>query len=159
MMNMKEGVSEFIERGANLTKYYNIGDFVVIKVINVTSQNLIDVTMKGPGLHKLKDGRALRINGHKVPRVIGKQGSMVSMIKQATGCRITVGQNGIVWIQGEPKNEVLAVEAITYIEANAHRSGLTDEMAKWLEKKTGNKVEAVAEPAGQEQPAPQEEAQ
>jgi len=81
-----------------LTKYFDIGDYVMAKIINVTSQKLVDVTMKGPGLRKLKGGRIIQVNPYKVPRIIGKAGSMVTMIKDATGCRILVGQNGLVWI-------------------------------------------------------------
>jgi exosome complex component RRP4 len=113
VLNMKDATSEFIPRGADLTKYIAIGDYVMVKIFNVTSQNLVDITMKGPGLRKLKDGRILNVNSHKVPRIIGKQGSMVSMIKDYTNCQILVGQNGIVWIHGtDPAKEMLAVETI-----------------------------------------------
>ena len=61
---------------------------------------------------------------------------MVSMIKEATNCRIMVGQNGTVWVQGEPKNEIIAIEAIRKIEKLAHMSGLTDEIKKYLDKAT-----------------------
>jgi exosome complex component RRP4 len=59
------------------------------------------LTLKSKGLGVLEDGRIIKINPHKVPRVIGKEGSMVSLIKSETGCEITVGQNGAIWIQGE----------------------------------------------------------
>lgn len=143
VLNIKDATSEFIEKGADLTQFFNFGDYVVAKIINVTSQNLIDLTMKGPGLHKLKGGRIIKVNTNKVPRVIGKQGSMVTMIKNATGCRITVGQNGLVWLQGEPEKEIITIDAIKLIEKNAHKSGLTEEVRAFLEKKTGTKVEIV----------------
>ncbi|NQU79591.1 RNA-binding protein [Candidatus Woesearchaeota archaeon] len=134
VMNMKDATSEFIARGANLTKYFAIGDYVMVKIINVTSQNLVDLTMKGPGLRKISGGRMIRVNSNKVPRIIGKQGSMVSMIKQYTGCRILVGQNGIVWVSGdEPAKELLAVETIKKIELEAHIPGLTDKVNAFLE--------------------------
>ena len=84
MLSMKDATSEFIARGANLTQYYDLGDYIVCKIVNVTSQKLIDVTMKGPGLRKLKGGRIIEVDPNKVPRIIGKQGSMVGMIKDAT---------------------------------------------------------------------------
>jgi exosome complex component RRP4 len=134
VLNMKDATSEFIARGADLTKYFAIGDYVMAKIINVTSQNLVDLTMKGPGLRKLRGGRIVTVNANKVPRIIGKQGSMVSMIKQYTNCRIMVGQNGIVWIQGDdPAKELLAVETIKKIEQEAHHSGLTDSIKAFLE--------------------------
>jgi exosome complex component RRP4 len=144
MLSMKDGSSEYIARGADLTQYYTFGDYIVCKIINVTTQKLVDVTMKGPGLRKLFGGRIIHINTHKVPRVIGKKGSMVSMVKQATGSKIIVGQNGVTWIQNDdPKMELLTVETIKKIAAEAHISGLTDRIKEFLEKKTGKKLEAV----------------
>jgi len=68
------------------------------------------------------------------------------MIKQATGCRIIVGQNGIAWIQSEdPAMEHLAVETIKKIEREAHISGLTDRIKSFLEKATGKQIPVAAE--------------
>ena len=94
MLSMKEATFDFINRGEDLTRYYAIEDVIVAQIINVTSQNLVDLTMKGQGLRKLRGGRIIKVNPHKVPRIIGKKGSMVSMLKQATGCKIIVGQIG-----------------------------------------------------------------
>ncbi len=132
VLSLKDGTSEFIPRGADLTQYFGLGDYLVCQIVNVTSQKLIDVSMRGPGLRKLKGGRILNISPQKVPRVIGKDGSMVSMIKEATGCDIVVGQNGIIWFSGEPEGEVLAVKAFKKIEEDAHLSGLTDKIAALL---------------------------
>ncbi|MBS3100923.1 RNA-binding protein [Candidatus Woesearchaeota archaeon] len=134
MMSMKDATSEFIARGANLTQYYDLGDYVMCKIVNVTSQKLVDVTMKGPGLRKLRGGRVIEVDPNKVPRIIGKQGSMVIMIKDATKCNISVGQNGLVWIDGEPLNELLAIQAMRKIERESHLSGLTDKIKDFLEK-------------------------
>ncbi len=134
MLSMKDATSDFIQRGANLTQYYDLGDYIVCKIVNVTSQKLVDVTMKGPGLRKLKGGRIIEVDPHKVPRIIGKQGSMVMMIKDTTKCNISVGQNGLIWIDGEPMSELLAIQAIRKIEAESHLSGLTDKIKEFLEK-------------------------
>ncbi len=140
MLSMKDASSDYIAKGADLTKYFDVDDYVVTKIVNVTSQNLIDLTMRGPGLKLLKGGRVIEVNTHKVPRIIGKQGSMISMIKDATGCMIVVGQNGRVWIDGEPKMEIIAVETIKKIEDEAHISGLTDNIKKHLEKAIGKPI-------------------
>lgn len=136
-LSLKDASSEFIERGADLSKYYDFGDLVIAKIAKVTRSMAVDLTMKGPGLRKLKGGKLIFITPTKVPRVIGKQGSMINLIKEKTGCKISVGQNGWVWIEGEdPKKEMLATEAIMEIEKKAHISGLTDEMTKFLTKET-----------------------
>jgi exosome complex component RRP4 len=135
MLSIKD-TAAFIQKGADLTQYYKLGEYMVANVVNVTSQKLIDVTMKGPGLHKLKGGRIIQVSPHKVPRIIGKQGSMVSMIKQATNCKIIVGQNGLVWIEGEPDKELLVEKTIRKIEKESHLAGLTDIIQKFLENET-----------------------
>ena len=134
MLSMKDGTEDFIRRGADLTRYFDVDDYIVTKIFNVTSQNLVDLTMKGPGLKKLEGGRIVKVSPSKVPRIIGKQGSMVSMIKTATNCNIIVGQNGIVWIKAlKPKDEILTVETIKKIERESHISGLTDRIKKFLD--------------------------
>ncbi|MBN1502866.1 RNA-binding protein [Candidatus Woesearchaeota archaeon] len=133
MLSVKDGTSSFVRRGADLTRIYAIGDYIITKIINVTSQKLVDLTMRGPGLKKLDGGRIIKVTPTKVPRIIGKEGSMVVMIKSLTNCDIMVGQNGIVWIKGEPKDEILAVETIRKIEDESHVSGLTDKIKNFLE--------------------------
>ena len=133
MLSMKEGSQDFISRGADLTRYFDFGDYIYTEITNVTSQNLVDVTMKAPALHKLSAGLIIPVETNKVPRIIGKQGSMVTMLKEHTGCKIVVGQNGLVWIQGEPQQEIKVVRAIRKIEAEAHTPGLTERIQKLLE--------------------------
>ena len=141
MVSMRDATSEYIAKGADLRKYFDVEDYVVAKVTNVTTQMLIDLTMRGPGLRKLKGGRIIEVNSHKVPRIIGKHGSMISMVKNATDCKIIVGQNGLVWVDGEPDKEKIAVETIKKIEDESHISGLTDKIKLHLEKVTGKKIE------------------
>ncbi len=142
MLMLKEASNDFIEKGANLTRIFNFDEYLVCGITGVSSQKLVDLTMKAPGLRKLRGGRIIEVNTYKVPRIIGKKGSMVSMIKQATGVTIIVGQNGWVWINSEdPKMELIAVEAIRKIEQEAHQSGLTEKVKEFLEKKTGKKLE------------------
>lgn len=141
VLPLKDASFSYIAKGADLTRYFELDDYVVVKITSVTSQKLVDVTCKGPGLYKLKGGRIIQVNTHKVPRIIGKKGSMVSLIKKATDCKIIVGQNGITWISGEPEMEVITVNAIKMIEEQAHVSGLTDKVHAYLEKATGKKLE------------------
>ncbi len=155
MLSIAEAGNMFIPKGADLTKFFDIGDYMLCKIKNVTSQNLIDISMKDRGLHKLGEGRILEITPCKVPRIIGKNASMISMIKSATDCKIIVGQNGLVWLNSEdPKMELLASETIKKIEAESHFSGLTDRIKTFLEEKTGKKVEIVSNPQPRPSPRP-----
>lgn len=146
VLPLKEGTAEFVARGADLTQFFKLGDYVLTKITNVTSQKLVDVTTRGPGLRKLHQGRLIEVNPHKVPRIIGKEGSMVALVKNATGCAISVGQNGWVWISGEAEKEHIAVKAIKLIETEAHKDGLTERVREFLEKETGQKVEPITRP-------------
>lgn len=135
-LSIKDGSSDFIERRADLTQYYDYGDVVAAQIVHVSGSKIIDLTMKGSGLRKLSGGKIIQVTPSKVPRIIGKAGSMISMIKEKTDCRIIVGQNGQVWISGSnPEKEVLATEVIQMIEEQSHIDGLTDKISKFLEKK------------------------
>jgi len=125
----------------DLSKIYNIGDVIVAKVLNVSQSMQVGLTMRDKGLYKLREGRLISISPTKVPRVIGKKGTMVQLLKYMTNCRITVGQNGRIWISGENPN--IAIEAIRLIEREAHMHGLTDRVKTFLEEKTQKKVSDI----------------
>lgn len=119
-------------RTDDLAEYFDIGDMIACKVESIKRKG-VDLTIKGRELGRLEGGMIISINSNKVPRVIGKEGSMVKIIKDATGCDITVGQNGVVWIRGESvDSELLAKEAIFYITAHSFVNGLTDKVQEWL---------------------------
>ncbi|MGI5964430.1 MAG: exosome complex RNA-binding protein Rrp4 [Candidatus Methanomethylophilaceae archaeon] len=123
------------------SKYLNIGDAVILKVLMVDESNKISVTMKESGLRKLEGGRIIKISHTKVSRVIGKSGSMIQMIKNLTDCRIIMGQNGVIWIDGENENMDAATKAIEMINAEAQASNLTERVKKFLEKEIPGKEE------------------
>lgn len=111
-----------------------IGDMVVAKIKDV-NRKAIDLTMRLKGLGKIDEGIIIQINPNKVPRVIGKEGSMINLIKEETGCNITVGQNGFIWIKGDSiEKELFAKKAMMFITEKSFLSGLTEEVKKWFEK-------------------------
>lgn len=117
----------------DLKEYHNIGDMISARVSSV-KQGGIDLTIKGRNLGKLREGLIIHINPNKVPRVIGKEGSMIKLIKDKTECRITVGQNGVVWILGDKiENELKAQEAIRFVTEQSFITGLTDKLKEWFE--------------------------
>ena len=116
-----------------------MGSMVVAKIKEVNKRG-IDLSMKGRGFGKIEDGLIVKVNPNKVPRVIGKEGSMINLIKNETGCDIVVGQNGFVKISGDGiESELLAKKAIQFITEKSFINGLTDEMNKWFEKEKGGK--------------------
>ena len=123
------------------SKYLTIGNVVLIKVLAVDESKKISVTMKDSGLRRIEGGRLIKISHTKVSRVIGKSGSMIQMLKNMTDCRIFVGQNGRIWIDGDDENALVAVEAIKFIEANAQSGNLTDRVKDLIEKRLPGSAE------------------
>ena len=120
----------FINRN-NIEEFATIGDILNVKIWSV-KRGGVDLTLKSRGLGKLEGGRLIRINPHKVPRVIGKEGSMINLIKNETKTEITVGQNGFIWLKGDTDGENKAEQAINIIETEASSDGLTDKVEKFL---------------------------
>jgi len=119
---------------SEMEEVYGVGDLVVAKIFNIGRAS-IDLTTKGRGLGKIKEGIIMEINSNRVPRVIGKEGSMIKLIKTASGCEITVGQNGVIWIKGKnSEDELFAKQAIEFINENTIIEGLTDKVEEWLKK-------------------------
>ncbi len=111
----------------------SIGDMIVAKIIDINKRG-IDLTIKMRGLGEIEEGIIMKINSNKVPRVIGKEGSMISIIKNETKCDITVGQNGLIWIQGgNVDDELFAKKAILFVVEKSFIHGLTDEVKKWFD--------------------------
>ena len=115
-----------------LDEVLDIGDMAIAKIMDISKRG-IDLTIKIRGLGRIDAGLIMEINSNKVPRVIGKEGSMISMIKDETKCDITVGQNGYIWIQGDNvEDELYAKKAISFIVENSFVEGLTEEVKKWF---------------------------
>jgi exosome complex component RRP4 len=124
-------------------RFMNIGDTLLAKVLMVDETKRVQVTMKEQGLRKLQGGQVMEISYSKVPRVIGKGGSMIQMIKSMTNTRIFVGQNGRIWLDGDIESILFAIRAIKMIEDNAQASRLTEKVREYLESVT-KKVQVEA---------------
>ena len=147
---LSEGVEGYVDlTKADLTSFFDYGDIIFGEIVSVSKQKHITLTMRVSKARKLRGGRLLKITSTKVPRVIGKGGSMVETIKNLTGTQIVVGQNGIVWFRGE--HEDLAAEAIQTIEEKSHLRGLTDYIKTLLEERLKSRGLPVPLP-----PAPRE---
>lgn len=119
------------------TKYLDIGDTALLKVYHVDERREAQVTMKDRTCRKLEGGMTVTVPPSKVPRIIGRRGSMIKTIKNNTDCRVFVGKNGVVWFDGEPEEVSRVRSAIKMIEDQAHTSGLTERVEDFL-KRNGN---------------------
>ena len=126
----------------DLPSFFDVGDLIIAKVVVSDRTRNPLLTVREPGLGKVTRGQVAEITPTKIPRLIGKKGSMITMLKKETGCQILIGQNGLVLISGKsPKNERLAIMAIRKIEQEAHTTGLTDRVAEMIRKEKSEKKE------------------
>ncbi len=121
----------------DLERYLKVGDYVYarISVSNEIKESWI--SLRDNGMRKLETGRIISVKPPKVPRVIGKGGNMINIIKTYTDTKIIVGQNGFIWVDGEIDNVKKAIDAIRIVEKEAHTIGLTDRMEEYLKKMKG----------------------
>ncbi|MDE1819628.1 MAG: KH domain-containing protein [Euryarchaeota archaeon] len=131
-------------------EYLRPGETVLVRVEGTDESQRIGVSMNGPGLGKLEGGYISEVSPTKVPRVIGKSGSMIQMIQQETGARLVVGQNGRVWIEGNDQQIRRVREVLALIDEEGQRVGLTDRVKDLLDRQVGRKS-----PPRQERESPQ----
>ena len=125
---------DFSSHADNLTEKLGNGDLIAARIVNFDRTRDPLITISGRELGKIDSGELIKISTTKVPRLIGKRGSMIQMIEEATNANITIGQNGIIIASCEnPDGLSKAIRAINMIEEDSHRINLTDMVKKMLE--------------------------
>jgi exosome complex component RRP4 len=113
----------------DLRRLFKEGDIVSVKISEVNE--IKDSYIDGP--RKLTGGRTLTVSAKKIPRIIGSKKSMLTILRDKSGCKVVVGQNGIIWIDGPRENAELVIEAIHKIERESHTKGLTDRISNFMD--------------------------
>jgi exosome complex component RRP4 len=116
----------------SLTEKLAIGDIIATKVIAFDRTRDPLLSISGPGLGRIPRGQVIRISPAKVPRLIGKKGSMIRAIENGCGCRLLVGQNGVVVIVGTAEGMLKAVQAVNLVEEEAHSVDLLEKVEKLM---------------------------
>ena len=117
--------------------YLRVGESVVVRVENLDPTGRIGVTMLGDGLGKLEGGSIVNVSPARIPRVVGRGGSMIQTITRRTGAQVAVGQNGRVWVNGDPEAIHRVREALRMISEEGQRSGLTERVDSYLRATSG----------------------
>jgi exosome complex component RRP4 len=113
-------------------RFLDVGDALLCHVLSVDEIKRVQLTMRDREARKVQGGRLLEIQPAKVPRVIGRDGSMISLLKERTHCKVYVGQNGRIWLDGRDEDIALAVRAIRFVEERAQTIGLTETVKDFL---------------------------
>ncbi len=127
ILNVPDAIGESFKQEMALPEIFDIGDVVVARVVKLNRDGTPILSTLGPGLGRVEEGRLVRMTPTKIPRLIGKKGSMVNMILKETGCQIVIGQNGVILVNCRDKEmEDLVVQVLEKIENEAHTTGLTN---------------------------------
>jgi exosome complex component RRP4 len=116
----------------SLTDRLAVGDMVAAKVIAFDRTRDPLLSISGPGLGRIPRGQTVKISPAKVPRLIGKKGSMIRAIEQGSNTRMLIGQNGIVVVVGASEDVLKAVKAVNLVEEQAHSPDLTERVSRVL---------------------------
>ena len=85
----------------DLEEHMTVGDYALLKVQEIDSQHGVVCTMKGIGLRKITTGVVEYIGSNSIKIFIGSKGSNLQKLKEYSGCRISVADNGRIWIEGD----------------------------------------------------------
>lgn len=107
---------------------FTVGDIIFAKVISVNEVKDVGLEV----ISKQTGGVLLEISPKKVPRVIGKHRSMLSVIEKYSQCQIFIGANGFMYVR-EGKPEVVS-KALELIEKYSPVDNLTDKIDEYLSK-------------------------
>ena len=122
------------------------GDLVAARVANFDRSRDPLLTVQDRDLGKIESGELIEIAPSKVPRLIGKRGSMIQTIEMATKAMITIGQNGWVVVSSEDPDGLLkAIEAIKMVDAQAHMPNLTERVKSMLGVELGDNNDTINE--------------
>ena len=125
---------DFSAHADELTSKLDKGDLVAARIANFDRTRDPLVTIGDRDLGKIESGELVKISASKVPRLIGKRGTMIQIIEVATGATITIGQNGWVVVSCENSDGLLkAIKAIRMVDEQAHIANLTDRIKSMLE--------------------------
>ena len=115
-------------------RFLSIGDAIWAEVFMVDAAGSHQISLKKDDCRKLYSGTVVKVDPTNVSRVIGKQGSMITTIREKTQTRIQIGQNGYIWIDGKGEDIALAQKAVEMINRESTSKGLTKKIEKLLEK-------------------------
>ena len=127
---------DFSAHADELTSKLKAGDLVAARIANFDRTRDPLVTISDRDLGKIDSGDLIKISPSKVPRLIGKRGTMIQTIETATDAIITIGQNGWVVVACEnPEGLLKAKKAIQMVNEQAHVANLTDQVKEMFESK------------------------
>jgi exosome complex component RRP4 len=116
----------------DLSSKFKIGDVIGARIESFDRSRDPQLSIRGEGYGKIPRGEIAKISPTKVPRLIGRRGSMINLISERTGCDVQVGQNGVIVVVGPPEGIVKTANVIKMIEQEAHAANLMSKVEEYL---------------------------
>lgn len=125
---------DFSAHSDDLSSRLKKGDLVAARIANSDRSRDPLLTITDRDLGKIDSGELVEISAGKIPRLIGKRGTMIQLIEMSTDSLITVGQNGWVVVSSEnPDGLLKAKKAIRMVDEMSHVPNLTEKVRNMLE--------------------------
>jgi len=118
-INLNSYTESFMPKSA-FREELKMGDIIVATISYVNELKEADLEYA----KKLYGGDIIEVTPVRTPRLIGKNGSMLDLIRRGTGCEIIIGKNGRVWARNG--NLPLLKKVVKFIEENSYKSNLTN---------------------------------
>ena len=128
----------------DMGRQLSIGDLIIARIVSFDRTRDPMLTVQDKDLGKIPYGEFIKISPTRVPRLIGKRGSMIQTIEQATQTRVIIGQNGIVVVTGRDTDGLsLAVKAIKMVEEESHTTNLTQRVKTLLNVQESYRIRTI----------------
>ena len=126
-----------VEFGA-ARQHMDIGDVIIARVQEVDESHSVVLTMKGVGLRKLKNGCVESIGVQLLDKFRGPNNEHVRNMASISDTRIVVGENGRIWIDGEPEGIQSVREFIQFTKQCGHHKDFITQFQEKINKTRGD---------------------
>jgi len=129
-------LSDYIKKieKEDMSKEIRIGETVIAKIKEIETPMRINLTLNDNRCKIIRNGVVIDVSYAKIPKIIGKGGSTINLIKKETNCDIFVAQNGRVWINGSDETIKSVIDIIKMIEKDDRLDNNTEKMTKLIQK-------------------------
>ena len=124
-ININSFVESFIPKSV-MREDLKVGDLISAKVEYINELREADLGFP----RRMFGGDVIEVTAVRTPRLIGKSGSMLELLKQGTGCDIVIGKNGRVWAKNG--NLALLRKVVLFINDNSYKSNLTNTVEEFF---------------------------
>ncbi len=123
----------------DLSELMDVGDVVYAKIIRVGKDLSSSLGLRGGRYGKLPASMLVRFNPMKISRIIGKEGTMINLLRERSKCDILLGKNGVAWVSGDKMGMEAVLAAINVIDENSYMGDVSGKVREILDRYTSQK--------------------